>query len=65
MTDKENIENDTQDIQPPKGYIMSDAEKKKRSQRNIAIALMVVGFVGLVYVVTLLRLGSSVIDRTL
>ncbi len=43
---------------------LTEAEQKQRKRRNIAIALMVIGFVVLIYLVTILRLGSSVAERT-
>lgn len=35
-------------------------ERKKRRQRNLAIALMVGAFVVIVYVVTILKIGGSI-----
>lgn len=43
---------------------LSEAEQKQRKRRNVAIALMIIGFVLLVYMVTILRLGSSIAERT-
>lgn len=40
------------------------AEKGKRRQRNLSIALLIVGFVLLVYLVTLIRIGGAVTERT-
>lgn len=36
-----------------------EEERKKRRQRNLAIALMVGAFVVIVYVVTILKIGGS------
>lgn len=38
---------------------------KARRGRNIAIAVGLVAFIVIVYVVTLVRMGASVIDRPL
>ncbi len=44
---------------------MSDAdEKKRRNQRNLAIALLIGAFVLIVYLVTILKIGGSVAERT-
>lgn len=44
---------------------MSDAEeKKRRNQRNLAIALLVAAFVLIIYLVTILKIGGSIVDRT-
>lgn len=42
----------------------SDAERKARDGRNIALALGLVLFVILIFVVTVLRLGGNVADRS-
>jgi t-SNARE complex subunit (syntaxin) len=42
-----------------------EAARKARRGRNIAIALGLVAFVILVYIVTVVRMGASVIDRPL
>jgi len=41
----------------------SDAAARARRGRNIAIALGLVAFVILIFVVTLVRLGANVFDR--
>lgn len=38
---------------------------RARRGRNIAIALGLIGFVVLVYLVTIFRMGGNVLDRTL
>lgn len=44
---------------------MLDAEeKKRRNQRNLAIGLMVAAFVIIVYLVTILKIGGSIVERT-
>jgi hypothetical protein len=42
-----------------------DAATRARRGRNIAIAIGLVGFVVLVYLVTVLRMGGNVINRPL
>jgi len=37
---------------------------RQRARRNRAIAMMVVGFIILIYLVTVLRLGGSVAERS-
>jgi len=39
-------------------------DDKRRKQRNLMIALMLGAFVVIVFLVTVLRLGASVADRT-
>lgn len=43
----------------------TEAQKKARRSRNVAIALALGAFVVLVYVVSLVKLGSAVFERTL
>jgi hypothetical protein len=44
---------------------LTPEEKRKLSQRNWAMAGMLVAFVILVFVVTLVKLGDSIAQRTL
>ena len=44
---------------------MSDAERRVRRGRNIALALGLVLFVVLVFIVTLVRLGANVANQPL
>ena len=37
---------------------------KKRKQRNVAIALSVVAFVVIIYLVTIMRIGGAVVERS-
>jgi len=54
------------DVKPePRGLVMTPEEKKRRNQRNLAIALSLAGFIILVFAVTVLRLGASVAERGL
>ncbi len=45
--------------------VADDAPHRARRGRNLAIALGLVGFVVLVYLVTVFRLGGNVLDRPL
>ncbi|MDA7947306.1 MAG: hypothetical protein MPJ78_07495 [Hyphomicrobiaceae bacterium] len=42
---------------------LSDEEKKRRRTRSIAIGLALAGVVVLFYLVTIVRLGSNVVNR--
>ncbi len=37
-----------------------EEERRKRRQRNLAIALTIAAFVAIVYVVTILKIGDSI-----
>jgi hypothetical protein len=43
---------------------LTPEQEKARRSRNVAIALSLVGFVVLFFVMTLVRLGGAVGDRT-
>ena len=49
----------------PPGPGSADAAARARRGRNIAIAIGLVGFVVLVYLVTVFRMGGNVINRPL
>lgn len=42
-----------------------DVEAKSRNMRNIVLALSLIGFVLLIFVVTLVKLGGNVANRPL
>lgn len=44
---------------------LTDEEQSARKRRSVAIALALAGFVGLVFLVTIARLGASVLERPL
>jgi hypothetical protein len=44
---------------------LTPEEQKKRNQRNWALAAVLVAFVVLVFVVTVVKLGGNVANRTL
>ncbi len=46
------------------GYQLSAEEQIQRKRRNLAIGLSIIGFVILVYLVTIVRLGASVAERS-
>ncbi|MEO0880173.1 MAG: hypothetical protein AAFY22_10730 [Pseudomonadota bacterium] len=54
----------TDEPSAPNADVVAGGGDKKRRQRNIAIALMIAGFVLLVYVVTIMRLGGAVAERS-
>ena len=56
-------EDNNTDITTPLTRSLTPEEQKKRQQRNIVLALSILGFVVIVFLVTILRLGSSVADR--
>ncbi|QFT33693.1 hypothetical protein FIV00_24580 [Labrenzia sp. THAF82] len=47
------------------GIKLTDEQKKKRRARSIAIAAVLVAMVVLFYIVTIIKLGPSVMDRAL
>ena len=49
----------------PPGAESADAAARARRGRNIAIGIGLVGFVVLVYLVTVFRVGGNVINRPL
>jgi hypothetical protein len=48
--------------QPPRG--LTPEERKQQRRRNLAIALALAVFVVVVFIVTILRLGASVAERS-
>lgn len=50
--------------QPPDGIVLTEAQKRSRRQRSIAIALALGALVVLFYVVTLVK-GPAVLNRPL
>lgn len=44
---------------------LTPEEKKKQKQRNWALAALLAAFVALVYVVTVVKLGTNVLNRPL
>jgi len=56
--------NDPQSPHEPTGRLGQDPMKAKRG-RNIALALGLVAFAVLVFLVTVVRLGANILDRPL
>ena len=55
---------ETMDEQPPQtGIRLTEQQLRARRSRSIAIALALGAFVVLIFLVTLVRLGSGVFDR--
>lgn len=48
-----------------KGIILTDAQKKARRSRSIAIALALVAFVVVMYIVTIVKMGPGVLNRSM
>jgi hypothetical protein len=44
---------------------LTPEQKRKRNQRNVALALVLAAFVALIYVVTVFKLGANVLNRPL
>lgn len=44
---------------------MTELDEKKRKKRSIAIALLLVGFVLLIYAISIIRLGDQILNRAL
>lgn len=42
---------------------LTDSQKKARRSRSVAIALALVAFVVIIYVVTIVKMGPSILDR--
>lgn len=51
--------------QDEQGIRLTEEQQKKRRSRSIAIALALLALVVLFYVVTIVKLGPSVMDRAL
>ena len=47
------------------GIVLTPAQQRSRRLRNIAIGVAIAAFVGLIYFVTIAKLGSHVLDRPL
>jgi hypothetical protein len=47
-----------------KGVVLTDAQKKSRKRRSLAIALVLVFFCILFYVVTIVKLGPGAMKKT-
>lgn len=44
---------------------MTELDEKKRKKRSVVIALLLVGFVLLIYAISIIRLGDQVLNRAL
>ncbi len=47
------------------GIVLTPQQQRSRKLRNIAIGLAIAVFVGLIYFVTIAKLGSHVLERPL
>jgi hypothetical protein len=50
---------------PEPGIVLTDAQKRQRRNRSIAIALTLGALVLLIYAVTVVKLGPGVLNRPL
>ncbi len=58
------MDRDTENNAPPmQGAVLTPEELKQRKQRNVAIALGLLAFIVIVFVVTIVRIGGSVAER--
>jgi hypothetical protein len=48
-----------------RGIVLTEEQKRRRRGRSIAIALALAAFVVLIYIVTVVKLGPSVLNRPL
>jgi high-affinity K+ transport system ATPase subunit B len=46
-----------------KGIVLTEAQRRRRRARNIAIACVLAGLVVLFYLITVFKLGGNVADR--
>lgn len=44
---------------------LNEAQKKARRNRSVALALALVAFVVIMYVVTVVRMGPAILDRAM
>lgn len=42
---------------------LTERQKKAQRSRSIAIALALIGFVALMYIVTIVKMGPAILDR--
>lgn len=47
------------------GIRLTDEEKARRSKRNLAIALAIGGLCALFYLITVFKMGSAILKRSL
>lgn len=52
-----------EDNEAPKGVEMTEAQKKARRSRSIAIGLALAALVVLFYVITLVKFGPAILNR--
>lgn len=50
-------------IEPGKGLILTEDQKRRRRRRNMAIGVILAVMVALFYVMTLVKLGGTVAGR--
>ena len=52
-------------VEKSEGIEMNEGQKKAQRARNIAIALVLAGFVVIMYVATWAKLGANILNRQL
>ena len=52
-------------VRPEDGIVLTPAQQRSRRLRNIAIGLAIAIFVGLIYFVTIAKIGANVVNRPL
>lgn len=50
---------------PPLSYELTDAQRKVRRKRSVALALVIGSLVVLFYLITVFKLGSAIMNRSL
>jgi len=58
-------EEEPQIVEAPRPYVPTPEEARARNKRSIAIALGLVAFIILVFVITVVRLGGNVATRSI
>ncbi len=51
--------------EPEGGIVLTPEQKRSRKLRNIAIGIAIGVFVGLIYFVTIAKIGANVVNRPL
>ena len=59
------VTRNTPDVSQDDGIVLTPAQQRSRRLRNIAIGLAIAVFVGLIYVVTIAKIGANVVKRPL
>lgn len=52
-------------MRKPEPYTLSEAQQRSRRKRSVALALVIGGLVVLFYMITVFKMGSAIMHRTL